>query len=321
MRALWTKHPLWAVEIASRRGRGLVRRSDRALLMFMKVAAVQLNAQDNVAQNLKNAEHWLDAGVAAGATLLVLPEGFAYLGPEEGKSLHAERLNGDGPILSALRDWARTRSIHLIAGGLPEEAGQGLAPFNTSVLVGPDGSVMNYYRKMHLFDVDLADGTRLSESRGTSRGTEPSVGQVDRIGVGLAICYDLRFPEHFAWQRAQGAKILTVPAAFTQTTGEAHWHVLLRARAIENQSYVVAAAQQGEHPRGRRTFGHTMIVDAWGRIVAEVTQPGPGIAVADFDETLVDDVRARMPLSAHRHEYYSTKCREEAASLPRGSLP
>jgi len=275
--------------------------------MCMKMAAIQLNAQDNVAQNLEDAERWLDVAVEAGAQLLVLPEGFAFLGAEEERRRHAERLDGDGPILSALMRWAKTRAIYLIAGGLPEEAGSGHAPYNTSVLLGPDGLLMAHYRKMHLFDVDLADGTQLFESRGTSRGSLPSLAQVEGVGVGMAICYDLRFPEHFAWQRAQGAKILTVPAAFTKTTGEAHWHVLLRARAIENQSYVIAAAQQGAHPHGRRTFGHAMIVDAWGRIVAEVTQPGPGVAVADFDEHAVDDVRARMPLSEHRHEYYSTK--------------
>jgi predicted amidohydrolase len=274
---------------------------------MMKLAAIQLNAQDNVAENLASAEQWLDVAVAAGATLLVLPEGFAYLGPEEEKARHAERLEDAGPIVLALRRWARTRSVHVIAGGLPEDAGQGRAPFNTSVLFGPDGSVTAYYRKMHLFDVDLADGTRLCESKGTSRGMEPSVAEVDGVGVGLSICYDLRFPEHFAWQRAQGAKILTLPAAFTHTTGQAHWHVLIRARALETQSYVIAAAQEGQHPRGRRTFGHSMIVDPWGRVVSEVTHPGPGLAVADFDEALVDDVRARMPVCAHRHEYYSTK--------------
>lgn len=270
----------------------------------MKMAALQLCSQDDVELNLRQAEHWVSAAARAGAQLVVLPEGFAFLGAEEDKRHHVERLDGTGPILSTLRRWARTHGVHLIGGGLPERSADDRPPYNTSVLLDPEGQLVAHYRKMHLFDVELRDGTRLFESKATLRGEQPVVATVDGVGVGLAICYDVRFPEHFAWQRANGARVLTVPAAFTRTTGEAHWHVLLRARAVETQCYVVAAAQQGHHPHGRQTFGHALIVDPWGSIVSEVSEPGPGMALADFDVNLIDDVRARMPIFKHKHPHF-----------------
>lgn len=269
----------------------------------MKVAALQLNAQNDVAENLRATEQQVDEACARGARLVVLPEGFAFLGPEEEKVRYAEDLNGTGPVMSALSKWAQAHSVSLLAGGLAERRGDNSPPYNTSVLISPSGEVVATYRKMHLFDVDLGSGTRLFESRATTRGTEPVVARLDGWGLGLSICYDVRFPELYAWQRDEGADILTVPSAFTQTTGEAHWHVLLRARAIETQCFVIAAAQWGRHPRDRKTFGHAIIIDPWGRILAEAP-PGPGCIVAELDRSELERIRTAMPVHQHRHPFF-----------------
>jgi deaminated glutathione amidase len=270
----------------------------------MKVAALQMNAQDQVADNLLQAEGLVREAAQAGAKVVVLPEGFAFLGAEAEKIAHAETLDGSGPVMSALRHLASNYQVLLVGGGLAEQSSSGFPPYNTSAAIDPQGQLLAAYRKMHLFDVDLSDGTQLTESRATTRGTLPVVFRFRDVGIGLSICYDLRFPALYAWQRDQGAQVLTVPAAFTHTTGAAHWHVLLRARAIETQCFVVAAAQQGTHPHGRRTFGHAIIVGPWGEILAERSEPGPGVIVAELDLEQQRDVRRRMPIVSHRHPFF-----------------
>ncbi len=273
----------------------------------MKVAALQLCAQDDVASNLAEAEVWIAQACEQGADLVLLPEGFAFLGAESDKIHCAESLDGSGPIMRHLRRWATQYEISVIAGGLAEKAEEGQPPFNCSVALDRSGRIVGAYRKMHLFDVDLSDGTRLKESRATTRGQEPSLVQLEETQIGMGICYDLRFPEFFSWLTQRGAQILTVPAAFTQTTGTAHWHVLLRARAIETQCFVVAAAQVGEHPKGRKTYGHSMIVDPWGTILAEVQDAQPGFALATLEMERLLEVRASMPIKAHRHPFFTSK--------------
>jgi predicted amidohydrolase len=272
----------------------------RCRLSRMKVAALQLCSQENVADNLRDAGAIVREAVAAGAQLLLLPEGFAYLGGEEGKAAIAETLGAPGLIQEQVASWCREYGVSIIAGGLPEKSPDPARPYNTSVAYDESGTIIASYRKIHLFDVELSDGTTLKESAATHPGTTPIVTTVRGVPTGLSICYDLRFPELFRWMTEHGAQLVTVPAAFTRTTGTAHWHVLLRARAIENQCWVAAAAQQGTHPKGRQTFGHALIVDPWGEIVAERAEPGLGFALAEIDLGKVASVRAQMPLRDHR---------------------
>lgn len=269
----------------------------------MKVAATQLNSQADVGANLARVEDIVREAKLAGAELVVLPEAFSFLGDEQSKAALAEDLEGDGPVCVSMRELCRNYGIHLVAGGILERSPDPKRPFNTSAVFDPEGQLLARYRKMHLFDVELDDGTRWHESRGTHPGSEPTLADLGDYRLGLSICYDLRFAEMFAWYRKHGANIITVPAAFTRTTGRAHWHVLLRARAIETQCWVVAAAQEGEHPFGRQTYGHAMIVDPWGEVVAERTESGPGFVICDLGLDRVASARKQIPVEAHRRSF------------------
>jgi predicted amidohydrolase len=266
----------------------------------LRVAAVQVSSQDNVEDNLRECKKHIAVAAAGGASLVLLPENFAYMGPEEGKRAVAERL-GDGaaPIQRALSDAAREHRVTLIAGGFPEQSEDPKRPFNTCAVFGASGELAAAYRKIHLFDVDLADGTTYRESAGSSSGKEPVVVSVGGFGVGLSICYDLRFPELYRALVDRGAEVLVVPAAFTLHTGKDHWHVLLRARAIEAQCFVLAAAQWGKHPQGRATYGHSMAIDPWGTIVAEASDRA-GVVIADVVRDDLKRVRASLPSLKHR---------------------
>lgn len=266
----------------------------------MKVAALQLCSQEDVEENLRGAGEIVEEAARAGADLIVLPEAFAYLGDEAGKPRLAEILGAGGVIQDRVASWCRAHGVCIIAGGFPERSPDALRPFNTSAVFDAEGRVVSSYRKVHLFDVELDDGTTWKESAATHPGSAPVVTTICGISTGLSICYDLRFPQLYQWMVDRGAEVLTVPAAFTRTTGMAHWHVLLRARAIETQCWVVAAAQEGVHPRGRQTFGHAMLVDPWGAVVAERTEPGLGFVLAEIDLERVRRVRAAMPLRAHK---------------------
>ncbi len=182
---------------------------------------------------------------------------------------------------------------------MPEASDDPARPFNTSVLVDPRGAIAATYRKVHLFDVSLADGTSARESAASSAGSEAVTAAVNGVRIGLSICYDVRFPELYRRLVDQGARIVTVPAAFTLTTGKDHWHALLRARAIENQVYVLAPAQHGKHPRGRQTYGKSIIVDPWGEVVAQCSE-GEGFAAALLDFDYQDRVRTSLPSLLHR---------------------
>jgi predicted amidohydrolase len=187
----------------------------------------------------------------------------------------------------------------LVAGGFPERTDDPERPHNTALLLGPDGSQLTTYRKIHLFDVDLGSGGSYSESAATTPGSDVVVADVLGFRLGLSICYDVRFPELYRALSDAGAEVLLVPAAFTLHTGKDHWHVLLRARAIESQAFVVAAAQQGAHPGNRHTYGHSLIVDPWGTVIAEAPD-GPGIVFATLERARLEAVRRSLPSLAHR---------------------
>lgn len=269
----------------------------------MNVAVIQLNSQDDVAANLARVRALVLAAARAGAEVVALPENFAFMGEEDRKRSIAEEVPS-GPISSMVVDVAREAGVFIVAGGMPEASGDASRPYNTSLLVAPSGEIAARYRKVHLFDVDLPDGTKILESSATSAGPlGATVASVEtRSGaamLGMSICYDLRFPELYRRLVSAGARIVTVPAAFTLTTGKDHWHVLLRARAIENQVFVVAPAQHGKHPRGRQTYGKSLVVDPWGDVIAQCGE-GEGFALARLDFAAQDRVRASLPCLAHR---------------------
>lgn len=267
----------------------------------LRVAAIQMSSQDDVVANLARAAELVTRAAGEGAALVLLPENFAYLGPEEGKRAVAEPV-GDapqGPILAAVAEVARRARVHVIAGGMPERAADPARPYNACVVISPDGKTIGKYRKVHLFDVDVGDGQRYCESASTTPGAAPVTVSIAGFSVGLSVCYDLRFPELYRQLARMGADVLVVPAAFTLATGKDHWHVLLRARAIESQAYVVAAAQWGTHPRGRRTYGKSLIADPWGDVLAQCPE-GEGLALADVDRAYLERVRANLPALRHR---------------------
>lgn len=262
-------------------------------------AAVQMSSQGDLAQNLAAAVRGVNEAADRGATVVLLPENFAYMGDEAGKREIAETLEGDGPIVTALRAASRARRVTVLAGGMPERSPDPVRPFNTCAAFGPEGNLLARYRKIHLFDVDLADGTSYRESASNSAGQAPVTMSIDAVGVGLSICYDLRFPELYRALALAGVEVIVVPAAFTLMTGKDHWLVLLRARAIEAQAYVVAAAQWGKHPRGRQTFGKSCIIDPWGDVIAQASE-GEGVIVAALDFEYLTRVRRNLPALTHR---------------------
>jgi predicted amidohydrolase len=264
------------------------------------VAAVQLSSQADVARNLEVCARLTGEAAERGAKIVVLPENFAFMGDEAARADIAERAGDrEAPIQRALSELARRHSIHLVGGGMPERSAEPKRPFNTHVCFAPNGELCASYRKIHLFDVELADGSSYRESSTTTPGERPELARLGGFSCGLAICYDLRFPELFRALVEQGAEVLLVPAAFTLHTGKDHWHVLLRARAIESSSYVVAAAQWGKHPLGRTTYGHALVADPWGTVIAEASD-GLGFALATIDSSRLDEVRTSLPCLTHR---------------------
>jgi predicted amidohydrolase len=264
-----------------------------------RVAAVQMTSNEDVERNLETAERLTREAAADGAALIVLPECFALLGPEQNKLAIAEALPEGGPILARLRELARTLGVELVLGGFWERASDPGKVRNACVHLAADGAVRAVYRKIHLFDVDLPDGTTLRESATVEPGSEPVVTDTRFGKLGLSVCYDLRFPELYRALVDRGAIALTVPAAFTLTTGKDHWHVLLRARAIEAQCYVIAAAQTGRHFGQRVSYGHALICDPWGTVLSECGE-GEGYAIAAIDPAVVERVRGSVPSLRHR---------------------
>jgi predicted amidohydrolase len=268
-------------------------------MTITQVAVVQMNSTPDVARNLGRAEDLVARAARAGSELVLLPECFALLGPEGSQLSVAEPLPTGGPILARCQGWARSLGVEVILGGFWERSADPQRVHNSCVHLGRDGEVKAVYRKVHLFDVDLSDGTSLKESTTVMAGDEAVVTDAPFGKLGLSICYDLRFPELYRKLVEQGAVALAVPAAFTLHTGKDHWHVLLRARAIESQCYVLAAAQTGHHFGSRVSYGHAMVVDPWGTVLAQCGE-GEGVAVASIDTDVVARVRAQLPSLKHR---------------------
>jgi predicted amidohydrolase len=266
----------------------------------LAVAAVQMRSIGDLATNLEVVRGLVEQAAAAGARVVVLPECFSFLGRGEGDKMRAaEVLDGHGPVLAALAALATRHDLWLVGGGTPETvAGDPKRAYNTAVVIDPSGALVRTYRKVHLFDVDIPGGATLRESDGTVAGSALEVVEIDGVTVGLSICYDLRFPELYRTLVDRGAQVVVIPAAFTAHTGAAHWHVLMRARAIENQVWIVAPAQWGKHNDKRESYGHSLIVDPWGTIVAERAE-GDGVLVHTLDGDAVTNRRTQMPVRRH----------------------
>ena len=266
------------------------------------VAAVQMCATDDLAANLATCRRLAARAADAGARLIVLPECFPFLGSREGDKMAVAETIDDahpGPIVETLQAIATQHRAVVIGGGMPERVpGDDHRAYNTALVVGPGGELAARYRKIHLFDVDIPGGATLRESDATAPGDAGLVVRTLGLSLGITICYYVRFPELYRKLWKAGADVLLVPAAFTAHTGAAHWHLLLRARAVENQAYVIAAAQGGRHNAKRESYGHAMVVDPWGTIVAEQAD-GDGVVVAQIDPELIARIRRNMPCAVH----------------------
>ncbi len=266
--------------------------------MFL-AAAVQLNSTSDEPSNLEAAESLIRRAAGYGADLVATPENTNFLGPHPEKVKRAQTLAGE--VCSLFSGLAAELEIHLLLGSFNETSDEADRCYNTSVLFGPDGARLAVYRKIHLFDIDVSDDLRFLESETVVPGEAVVVAPTPLGTIGMSICYDLRFGELYRRLVDAGAEIITIPAAFTLTTGRAHWESLQRARAIETQSWIIAPAQVGIHDDGGlgESFGHAMIVDPWGQVVARASD-APGLAVAEIDLDRVAAVRRSMPLASHR---------------------
>ena len=268
-----------------------------------KVAVVQHCAGTDVAANLTTLEQLSRQAASEGAKVICWAEAFAYLGRHEGKKEILEPLPGGGPILRRCQALARELQCELLLGGFHEAVpGDPDRCYNTSVYLDTEGDVAATYRKIHLFDVDIVDGPTLQESKQTAAGDRAVVANTQFGVLGLTVCYDVRFPALYQRLADMGALAMSVPSAFTATTGAMHWHHLLCARAIETQSYVIAPAQHGQHSKHRASYGHSLIVDPWGRIAAELAD-GDGYVIAEVDPAQALQVRAEIPSLANRQPF------------------
>ncbi len=278
----------------------------------MRVAAIQMRSTTDVGRNVAALGRLVSDAVAAGARYVQTPEMTGIVQSDRAALMAAVRPQRDDAVFAAAAGMARDHGIWLHIGSTPVLRDDGRIA-NRAAVFGPDGDMKATYDKIHMFDVDLPGGESWRESAIYAPGHDIVITPVDDVRLGLAICYDLRFPHLFADQARAGANVLSVPSAFTRQTGEAHWHVLLRARAIETGAFVVAAAQGGEHEDGRQTYGHSMIVDPWGVILAEKSDDAPGVIVAEIDPAQSARARTRIPNLRHRRSYQRRE-EEEPAS-------
>lgn len=267
----------------------------------MRVAAIQMNSSADVASNLQLTDRLLEEAAADGCSLAVLPENFALMPTKSrDKAMHAEELSS-GPIQSFLADAAVRHKLWIVAGSMPLKSPESERVYGACPVYDADGAQQAVYRKIHLFDVKLPDHEEsYQESWSMYPGNEVVAVDTPAGRVGLSICYDVRFPELYRQLVDDGATVFTVPAAFTKVTGEAHWQTLLRARAIENLAYVIAPGQYGNHADNRQTFGHSAIIDPWGRVLAEQASGNCHVA-AEIDPELPARLRSEFPALANRH--------------------
>ena len=261
-------------------------------------SAVQMRAGGDLERNLAEAEQHARTASSLGARLVALPELFFWRGPQSEERSHAESI--PGPTAEFCSALAARLGIYLVAGSILERADDGDKAFNTALLFGPDGSLLARYRKIHLFDVSIEGKVSACESRTRRPGDEPICVETDLGKIALTVCYDLRFPELFRRLAALGAELVVMPSAFTAPTGAAHWEPLIRARAIENQCYFLAPNQYGPTQHGFDTYGHSMIVDPWGTILAEAGADQRGVITAELASRRLTDVRTSLPSLAHR---------------------
>ena len=267
--------------------------------MSFLAAVIQLNGNSNQDGCIEDASRLVETAAQRGARLVATPEATNYLGPHDEKVRRAEPL--EGAVCRHFGSLAKKHQIHLLLGSFNESSDETSRCYNTSVLFDGTGQIVATYRKLHLFDVDVSDEVRFRESSTCKPGDDVVVAQTPLANLGLSICYDMRFPELYRQQVLAGANVLAVPSAFTVTTGRDHWTPILRTRAIETQSWVIAPAQWGEHDDGglRNSYGHSLIIDPWGHVVASCAD-GTGLAMAEIDLKKVDSVRRSMPLNEHR---------------------
>lgn len=267
----------------------------------MKIALGQLTSRRDIEDNLNTCREMVTRASAQGAGWVLFPENAPFLGKDTEKPDIAEPV--DGPIVDAYRKMASDHGVWVTVGSIPEKVDGDTRTYNTQVMIDPSGEIGGVYRKIHMFDVEIEGGISYVESEGVKSGTEPVATTMtidgEEVGVGLSVCYDLRFPELYRALIDQGAKIVTVPSAFTLQTGRDHWHPLLRARAIENQCWVIAPAQFGHHFGRRWSYGHSCVYDPWGRMVA-CASDRIGLTFADIDLDYLDEVRRKMPCLDHR---------------------
>lgn len=262
----------------------------------MRLALLQMNSQNDTGHNLETARLMVKEAARQGAEYVLLPENFAFFGSEQERSARGSEIYKE--VLAFLAGISRELGITITGGGFPSPAPLG-KHYNTAATFSGEGREIHRYNKLHLFDATPGDNVSYLESKGTAPGdAELSLFKVNTVTIGITICYDLRFPALYRRYAQMGANLLCVPSAFTRLTGSAHWHALVKARAIENTCYVAAAAQTGKHYGGRETFGHSLVVDPWGETVAEA-QDRPGVIIADIDVARVDEVRTRMPSLRH----------------------
>ena len=264
---------------------------------LLRVACVQLTSRDDKAANLERAAALVARAASTGADVVVLPEKWNLIGSADDYRAGAEPLDG-GESVEAMAGWARTLGVSLVGGSITERREGREKLSNTCCVFDPTGALVAVYRKIHLFDVEVG-GHVYRESEAEEPGTEPVVARVEDWSIGLTVCYDVRFPELYRILALEGAELLTVPAHFTTPTGRDHWHVLLRARAIENQCYVAAAGQVGETIAGKPAYGRSLIADPWGIVLAQAPDEETVIA-ADLDRARLRDIRAKLPSLANR---------------------
>lgn len=263
-----------------------------------RIAVAQMTSTHDVEANFEACRGLVAKAADRGARLVSLPENFAFLGEKDG-DVRGFKRPLESELVQRYRALAVEHRVWLSLGGFAESGPDDEHAYNAHLLVDEQGELRAVYRKLHLFDVDLPDGTQLRESNGIAPGNELVVADSPVGKLGLSICYDLRFPELYLSLTKRGAEVLLIPAAFTAPTGKAHWEPLLRARAIENECYVAAAAQFGRHNARRESHGHAMIVDPWGAVIARCSD-GTGVAVADVEPDYLAKVRARIPVMRHR---------------------
>jgi deaminated glutathione amidase len=263
----------------------------------IRVACVQMTSRADKSANLESAERLVAQAATTGADLVVLPEKWNAIGDAEVLHTAAEPLDG-GESVTAMAEWSRRHGITLVGGSITERREGREKLSNTSLVFDAEGAIVATYRKIHLFDVEVG-GVTYRESEAEEPGDEPVVTRVEGWGVGLSVCYDIRFPELYRILALEGAELVTVPAHFTTPTGKDHWHVLIRARAIENQCYVAAAAQVGETLPGKPAYGRSLITDPWGLVVAQAPDDAT-VITAELDRAHLENIRAKLPSLANR---------------------